>query len=817
MKVPNISGGDTRMGSMPDVRIGNMATAEQFGAGNSRQMQQLGNALQHAGHSVLDEAQRRQRKEDDAFVTSAVNKLHMSYADESKKLFDQYKGDKAVEAPAAVDKMLQTMRGDLEKTLRNRNQKEAFAQAWDSFAKNSAIGAMRYRDDQIEQFRNTELNAQNELVTRQALEVAAQPGGMGMVLGNANIGSAYLSVIEGNTDKLTEGMPAEARQLARESAVQNFHTKILGALSVDDPAKALEYLSMERVKNALPAADVKKLRTAYEKQREKLEENDMTQHAVTMAIELYESGGDKAALYKRLARTYGKDAAKSALATWNDLAALEPEKEGDKITADEERAAVLKGMDGPQEGESDEAYRRRLYTEARDIKLAELAVKAYEGHEKRDQDRQKLERTASKQQIWQQFSESGYDASAIPPEIRNEDAAFFKELVDYADWYNKPGREKIDPDFHWIYQMEQKSPEELREWLNAPAQDGRESNFDTMLRKTAGNTTYINKLFKQSLESGTGGGKGDGTFKGAAKFDPAGFFENAYGDVFQKGIIWTAPENYYDADTNTAKSRRNGFLLRFNNALAEKEAEIGRAATSLEQRDIAFEILKEARTSPDILDSSFYTEKSPVEQSPELSVAVDALPPAERQWNQGEDVVVKAPVPGVEEAPFGSISPTNTRMLGPDIIDYKPTEVLRAYRPGRLGNIQYVPGDVLAYGRFNEIVVFDQSGVAKGNPIVTGLPGERAFAEQAPNREAENALRQELNRLQNQKRTAEQGYAGTYGKRIQMARERGEPTRPYDNIRWKHEQKLKEFDQQINDVQNKLNALQGAGANVLTQ
>lgn len=268
MQVPRPSGGDTRMDELPGVRVGAVGGAEHFGGVRARELQGLAGAMGGVGDSLLGEAIRRRRIEDDAFVTNAVNQAHLQYADLSKSLFDNLKGEKAVDAPEEVTKILQTMRGGIERNLRTKNQKNLFSGAWNAFAKNAELGAIKYRDVEIENFRNTSLAAQNQLILQDATAAVTQPGGIDAVLGPANRVPWALEAIIQNTYKKNEGQPPEAVELEVRAATEKFYTEQLNALATESPEAALDFLSRDKVREGIPKAKYKRYVEAFGQSRD---------------------------------------------------------------------------------------------------------------------------------------------------------------------------------------------------------------------------------------------------------------------------------------------------------------------------------------------------------------------------------------------------------------------------------------------------------------------------------------------------------------------------------------------------------------------
>lgn len=314
MQVPKVQGMDVSAQGIPGVRVGTSADAASFGANQYRDLRKLAGAVQGVGDAVLAEAQKRQKIEDDAFVTNRINQAHVRFAEESANVYEQFRGEKSVNAPAEIGKVLQSIQNDLDRGLQNQNQREAFSRSFSSLSGQAQVGAVEYRDKEIQ---NEQINArlaQNALISKEAAAKVLAAGGVAAVLNGPERG-----IVTMNIDKLTEGQSAEFRELKRQEALTAFDTEQLTTLAAQDPARALDYLADERVQGVLGVARVGELREKYETARIKIETDQLDSEAALWALdEIKNNKGEMPLdLKEKLIRKFGRKRAELAYADAN--------------------------------------------------------------------------------------------------------------------------------------------------------------------------------------------------------------------------------------------------------------------------------------------------------------------------------------------------------------------------------------------------------------------------------------------------------------------------------------------------------------------
>ncbi|MCD8138321.1 MAG: hypothetical protein LUE17_00820 [Planctomycetaceae bacterium] len=319
LQVPKPSHGNIRTPNMPNVRVGVQASADAFGGGRARQVKELAHAGLRTGNVMLSEAQRRQAIEDDALIISRINKGQMAVADQKKALFEKLRGEDALKAPAEMKNLLQSVRGELESGLRTKNQKDRFTRAWSALSQQSQLDAISYRDAETLNYRNNQLDAQNDLLLLRQGQTAAATGDLTSILGPSDMEPWALTAMIQNTRKRYENEPPEVVELKIANATERYYTEMAKSLAAEHPDKAVELLSSEKAKKGIPADKHSELMSSYYKaaievdQKASIEEG--TKEAVSIIQQAYAADGAKntdaimAQVYVAMMNRYGVDTA----------------------------------------------------------------------------------------------------------------------------------------------------------------------------------------------------------------------------------------------------------------------------------------------------------------------------------------------------------------------------------------------------------------------------------------------------------------------------------------------------------------------------
>lgn len=302
-EVPNFN-----VRGLPNVSAGPMADADNFGAGNARQIGRLGGAVQDFGSEMLRQDQVRRKKEDDLAELAMTNEAHSMYADGYQAIYDQFKGEDSAKAPEEIKKFTKKIRDTVGKKAQNKHQQEAFGRSMAAFENNALVDALKYRDKQTALSEVQHLKAQNMLIAQDGarhVEGFDTPDGRAADMGR-------LAQMVGNTEKLYAHAPAEFRQVQVQNTKQVFHRAKMGAM--ERPEDALRYLDRNDVKDDLGPALVNNLREKYKEVQDKRKNDREDAEAELYAIDQYADGKGKNLLdlQPELIDKYGSDRGKLA-------------------------------------------------------------------------------------------------------------------------------------------------------------------------------------------------------------------------------------------------------------------------------------------------------------------------------------------------------------------------------------------------------------------------------------------------------------------------------------------------------------------------
>lgn len=347
MQVPRPSHGNIPFPNMPNVRVGNYASEEHFGGNQARQNQQLARAVGGAGDAVFNEALTRQKRHNESVATDLNNQMRIDFEEAKKTLFAA-KGRDAKNTPEQVERWFDDFRTKHQGAIENRAQEEMFGGSLQAYRTNALTKAVQYRDEQELAYQEQTSLTQIEVAEREAADVVVGEGGIEAVLGKPGIGSSYITIIEHDTDKLTEGMPEETRKLARQDAVRKFHTRNLNALQATNPGKALEYLQDERVKDALGPAVVAVLKKKSQLAALSDAEKEIIDRYAQEGLRRVEAGEDASEVYRSMLMdpNISGEHADKAFARVNRMTELEHREEArrESSLAKEEKAADKKAI-----------------------------------------------------------------------------------------------------------------------------------------------------------------------------------------------------------------------------------------------------------------------------------------------------------------------------------------------------------------------------------------------------------------------------------------------------------------------------------------
>ncbi|MCC8108477.1 MAG: hypothetical protein LIQ30_05405 [Planctomycetes bacterium] len=263
MQVPKVQGGNLAARGPGRVQIGTTANASHFGADQYRDLSTLGQTMQKAGASLLDEAQARQSNEDRTFVRDQINQARLTYMERSQEIFSRT-GKDADTAPADMAALLDTMKAEHDKALGdNQNRRALFDNAWSELVRQGDEDALAHRLAQMAVYDQETLDGQNAAVTVEAARQVVAPGGIDVVLKYP-----YQEIIQRNIAERYRGRPPEVVALRQHEALKTFHLEQLKNLETVGPEAALDYLGRDPVRNVFTPAEHQALLADFDKAKQ---------------------------------------------------------------------------------------------------------------------------------------------------------------------------------------------------------------------------------------------------------------------------------------------------------------------------------------------------------------------------------------------------------------------------------------------------------------------------------------------------------------------------------------------------------------------
>ena len=768
--VPNPSG--ISVGGNVNVGVPTV-TAEDFGGGRARDLQNFGNSLQRAGGTVMDFGFRRERRKAEEDFLPAMQKLESIKADLSRVT-----GRAAENTLAELDRRTQEVLKESGGNLKSRWAREHFQELFD---KQNYLNRKWAEGYAAEQGKAADANAFNGMQDKRLRDVEATPGFL----------SDKMKESEAGIREMYAGQDEEF--LTAKVAVANAALAEMGVTSLgqSSPAEALKMLAKPEVEAALGKIKTGTMRERYQKLQIDSEQAAEIDNGIKQAIQTVDAGGSRADIYLQLVGKVGKETADKVMAgvdRWAGYAEGErkaAEKSAQEIDqarrkALEKEEEAQKEADEKSEKKKDESLKRfagragrqlaqagamsmKVYEDAYanwDEKYAKILVDAYDAHIARKEKADNLAKTEQKAALIGRMLDADFQYEKLSPE---EQQALLQDDDAYKAWTRsekfRNENQNLKPDFEWWYGMqkqEREKPGAIAEWLNGPSVDP-DGNMALMIKRLGGDKAMIKEMSELALEGAGGAAAGGKTGSGARRFtdadvNPIEFFN---GNTLPGSI-----------EPGEMDFRRNGFAGLFRSMLNDEEGILGRKATRKEQEKIARDLWREIEEGKITASSPYYKQ---VDQALALrnragngdpvgriDVNVEAMTFAEGlRYNRGEAVQNLSPVTGTPRQNFGVIPPDDTRKLPPEIIDTKAAEVLRAYEAGQIGAQDYAPDDFLVFDRAGTIRVFAPDGTQKGGRIREVLSPDMDAVRAAVEAEELKAIQaqaetgQDINQLRN--------------------------------------------------------------------
>lgn len=313
-------------------------------------------------------------------------------------------------------------------------------------------------------------------------------------------------------------------------------------------------------------------------------------------------------------------------------------------------------------------------------------------------------------EAWSQLAQAGYSFENIPKDVALNHPVIAKKMGDYIRWLDEGDNAELDPNFGMLDSLHAMKPSELRAWLaEAPEEEGALSNYQRLYMWAGSEKGEVERILARSRMSddkagGSGGGRrgssGAGEIMGSGIND---WFQNVYPSMY-------GGEQYDDKGAGV-KSRQNGFRLRINARMSEKESDPDRAGKPLnedERKEILFNLIKDVRGGRVTLESSCFDEMTaPKEGDVELPVRIEELSPEEKAINRGENVVLRMNPATKQEEKFGVLDMNSSDTTGigvPVEITKNAAKAERAYQKMPFADV----GDNIVTMKDGSIEIWDR-------------------------------------------------------------------------------------------------------------
>ena len=435
-----IPGGALR--GVPNVNFGPRSTAEDFGAGQARDLDRLGQAVQRAGSTVAGFSAEihEQRAQNEAMEAATLAKEDISRY--RTQIFNEYKGDKAYDTTDDLQRYSQGRMDEFSKNFKSERARNLFYQQMQSYNSHNSVLANQHVIQQSEQYRITSLKSSNAQHLNEASTLSNDPAA---VLNS-------IRQIHANNAELYRGAPPEFMELENAKSSMSVAEAVAKNVSTQyGPAAALDFLDQEEISGQFTD---KNLRTKYNQLKEKYkavrQNDDIRRQAISLV-------------------------------------------DGNVIP------------DGPEAGKpatADAIYRYAVEKYPDDTQAQDQLIKETGLYSKMKASADNSREADIRQDMWTQWAEAGYDVAKIPPEaMRHPDV--YKEMLSYATTLSKVNSEKMVPNFEELDGLYAKSPEEISAWIK---EDGNYSKLLLWAAGDKDEVNRILKKRRGEGGGGSGGG-----------------------------------------------------------------------------------------------------------------------------------------------------------------------------------------------------------------------------------------------------------------------------------------------------------------------
>lgn len=216
------------------------ASPDAFGAGIGRALQGVGGTIQNvAGQMARIEAEYKAKDDTTAVMdayTQGTSRMRDALYDPEQGFYNR-SGAQAVGVTMEIGKTSETIRSEIEGTLKTPEQKQAFRQMWQRKDESTLDGASRFEFSANEAYRK---EVKSSALANLDADVVANYKDPDALAANFD---AARAMIRANPDGMS---PEGVARLERE-AISSLHLQVIQRMSQDDPGAALDYYAKSKV------------------------------------------------------------------------------------------------------------------------------------------------------------------------------------------------------------------------------------------------------------------------------------------------------------------------------------------------------------------------------------------------------------------------------------------------------------------------------------------------------------------------------------------------------------------------------------------
>ena len=232
MEIPTYGNQQVKNAPVARVRYSAQASPESFGAGQARDIQDLGAAMGKAGDAYSEYKLRSQQRTNKAIVRDSLNSAREEMRQYMSGVYRR-RGKDAITVETEAAQELQKIRGKYLEQLKDDQQRDFFTPSFDGLMQGHLDRAMAHQEEQRMEFERLTWDAENQNAIEDAVSARTDPKA---------IKDAEFTIVA-NTKASLYGAGEEITKKAVEDAVHNLHASVLSALTQDAPKAAQGYMT----------------------------------------------------------------------------------------------------------------------------------------------------------------------------------------------------------------------------------------------------------------------------------------------------------------------------------------------------------------------------------------------------------------------------------------------------------------------------------------------------------------------------------------------------------------------------------------------